>query len=169
MTLRVLIKSLRLAIRTGKRFLFFVGIYAILMFWTAFTLDGLMEGTGNPLPVVLLLAAVGIVAFVYGLLISSYRKLQVATLRCLGWTSADIKWLFIGELMLVCMVAGLIVLEVIIHYFGIGAYFGASLWIFRADAFLISFGVIVAMQFIGVLLAWRRMLKVRPMEALRKA
>jgi ABC-type lipoprotein release transport system permease subunit len=169
MTFRIFTKSLRLAIRTGKRFLFFVGIYAILMAWTAYTLDGLMTG-GNILPVLLLLIAVAVVSLVYGLLISSYRKVQVATLRCLGWTSADIKWLFIGELVLVCLISALIDLEVLIHVYGISGFFGSiPASIFGATPFLISFGVILLMQLIGVLIAWNRMLKIKPMEALRKA
>ena len=167
MTFRVFIKSLRFAIRTGKRFLFFVVIYAILMFWTAYTLDGFGS---NPLPSILLLVAVAVVALVYGLLISSYRKTQVATLRCLGWTSADIKWLFIGELLLVCLVAAFIDLEIIVHYIGIVSYYTHTVpWVFSSASFLITLGVIVGVQFLGVFVAWRRMLKVRPMEALRKA
>ena len=108
-------------------------------------------------------------ALVYGLLISNYRKIQVATLRCLGWTSADIKWLFIGELLLVCVVAAFIDMEVIIHYLGIGYYFKLNPAIFGALAFTLTFAIIVGVQFLGVFVAWNRMLKVRPMEALRKA
>jgi len=108
-------------------------------------------------------------ALVYGLLISNYRKVQVATLRCLGWTSADIKWLFIGELLLVCIVATFIDLEIIIHYLGIGYYFNIGPKIFSSLAFLATFAIIVGVQFLGVFVAWRKMLSVRPMEALRKA
>jgi predicted lysophospholipase L1 biosynthesis ABC-type transport system permease subunit len=117
----------------------------------------------------LVVAAIAITALVYGLLLSNYRKVQVATLRCLGWTSADIKWLFIGELLLVCVVAALIDLEIIIHYLGIGYYMGADPQIYSSIAFLASFAIIVGVQFLGVFVAWRRMLNVRPMEALRKA
>ena len=169
MTFRILIKSLRLAIRTGRRFLIFVTIYAVLMFWASVSLD-LFAKQQNPLPMLLLLAAVAVVALVYGLLISSYRKTQVATLRCLGWTSGDIKWLFIGELMLVCLVAAFIDLEIVVHYLGIVGYFsGTPPTVFESGAFLISLAIILVMQLLGVLVAWNRMLKVRPMEALRKA
>ncbi|MFX1296233.1 MAG: FtsX-like permease family protein [Promethearchaeota archaeon] len=170
MTFRVLVKSLRLAVRTGKRFLFFVIIYAILLWWTSFSLDQMINAGGQFWPMLLLIAAVAVVALVYGLLISSYRKTQVATLRCLGWTSSDIKWLFIGELILVCFVAAFIDLEIIVHYLGIiGYYTGTVPSIYGAPPFLISLSVIVGVQFLGVFVAWRRMLNVRPMEALRKA
>lgn len=170
MTFRIFVKSLRLAVRTGKRFLFFVAIYAILLWWTSYTLDNMLTGTGQFWPMLLLIIAVAVVALVYGLLISSYRKTQVATLRCLGWTSGDIKWLFIGELLLVCGVAALIDLEIVVHFIGIVANFSGTIpTIYSSTAFLISLAVIIGVQFLGVLVAWRRMLKVRPMEALRKA
>ena len=108
-------------------------------------------------------------ALFYGLIISGYRKTQVATLRCLGWTSGDIKWLFLGELILVCVVAAFIDLEVIVHYTGIGYYLGLSPATIDSLPFLLTFIIIVGVQFVGVFVAWRRMLKVRPMEALRKA
>ena len=167
MTLRILMKSLRLAIRTGKRFWIFVTIYAILMATTSIFLDGAING-GDIWPVLGLVAGTAVMALFYGLIISGYRKMQVATLRCLGWTSGDIKWLFLGELILVCVVAALIDLEIIIHYMGIGFYFGATPAVIESLPFLMTFLLIVGVQFLGVLVAWRRMLKVRPMEALRK-
>lgn len=167
MTFRILIKSLRLAIRTGKRFWIFVTIYAILMATTSIFLDGALKGD-SPLPVLGLIAGTAIMALFYGLIISGYRKTQVATLRCLGWTSGDIKWLFLGELILVCVVAALIDLEVIIHYMGIGYYFDLGPAKIESLPFLITFLLIIGVQFLGVFVAWRRMLKVRPMEALRK-
>lgn len=170
MTFRIFVKSLKLAIRTGKRFLLFVIIYAILLWLSSYLLDQLLTVGGLFWPILLAIAAVSITALVYGLLLSNYRKVQVATLRCLGWTSADIKWLFIGELLLVCVVAALIDLEIIIHYLGIvGYYTGAVPEIYSSTAFLVSFAIIVGVQFLGVFVAWRRMLNVRPMEALRKA
>lgn len=168
MTLRILMKSLRLAIRTGKRFWIFVTIYAILMATTSIFLDGAMKPGGDPWPVLGLIAGTAVMALFYGLIISGYRKMQVATLRCLGWTSGDIKWLFLGELILVCVVAALIDLEIIIHYMGIGYYFGFNPDVIQSLPFLVTFLLIVGVQFLGVFVAWRRMLKVRPMEALRK-
>ena len=168
MTFRVFLKSLRLAIRTGKRFWFFVITYTILIGWTAIQLDQMMQGA-DIWPVILLLGVVAVLALIYGLMISSYRKTQVATLRCLGWTSSDIKWLFIGELLLVCVVAAGIDLEIIVHYTGIGYYLNLSPAKIDSLPFLLTFLIIVGVQFLGVFVAWRRMLKVRPMEALRKA
>ncbi len=168
MTFRILMKSLRLAIRTGKRFWIFVTIYAVLMATTSIFLDGAMKPGGAVLPVLGLIAGTAIMALFYGLIISGYRKTQVATLRCLGWTSGDIKWLFLGELILVCVVAALIDLEIIIHYMGIGYYLNLDPAVIESLPFLITFLLIVGVQFLGVFVAWRRMLKVRPMEALRK-
>ncbi len=166
MTFRIFVKSLRLAVRTGKRFWIFVAIYAILMATTSIFLDNI-SGFGI-LPVLGLLAGTAIMALFYGLIISGYRKTQVATLRCLGWTSSDIKWLFIGELLLVCFVAAFFDLEVILHYTGISYYTGLNPETLDLLMFLYTFLIIVGVQFIGVFVAWRRMLNVRPMEALRK-
>ena len=169
MTFRIFVKSLGLALRSGKRFLFFVIIYAILIWITAYILDGMISRSENLVVLILLIVGVAVMALVYGFLISNYRKVQVATLRCLGWTSADIKWLFIGELLLVIVVATFIDLEVIVHYLGIGFYFGLNPTIFGALPFSITFVIVVGVQFLGVLVAYNKMLKVRPMEALRKA
>lgn len=169
MTFRIFIKSLGLALRTGKRFLFFVIIYAILIWLTAYMLDGMIARGENIAVVLVLVGGVAVMALVYGFLISNYRRVQVATLRCLGWTSSDIKWLFIGELVLVIVVAAFIDLEVIVHYLGIGYYLKLSPTIFTSEAFAITFAVVLGVQFLGVLVAYNKMLKVRPMEALRKA
>jgi ABC-type lipoprotein release transport system permease subunit len=168
LTFRIFVKSLRLAIRTGKRFWIFVGIYAILMATTAITLDMALDG-GSIWPVVGLVLGTAIMALFYGLIISGYRKTQVATLRCLGWTSGDIKWLFLGELILVVAVAAFIDFEVVIHYIGISTYLGlAPTPPVDAVLFLLTFLLILGVQFIGIFVAYRRMLSVRPMEALRK-
>ncbi len=169
LTFRIFVKSLRLAIRTGRRFWIFVGIYAILMATTAITLDMALAPSGNPWPVVGLVAGTAIMALFYGLIISGYRKTQVATLRCLGWTSSDIKWLFLGELILVVAVAAFIDFEVVIHYIGIATYLEfAPTPPVDALLFFLTFLLILGVQFIGIFVAYRRMLSVRPMEALRK-
>ena len=141
-------------------------IYAILMATTSIFLDSISEF--GILPVLGLLGGTAIMALFYGLIISGYRKTQVATLRCLGWTSSDIKWLFIGELLLVCLVAAFIDIEIILHYTGISWYTGLNPETLNLLMFLYTFLIIVAVQFLGVFVAWRRMLSVRPMEALRK-
>ena len=169
MTFRIFVKSLWLAVRSGKRFLLFVVIYAVLLWLTADRLDSLLNG-GEYATLFIFIGSVAVIALIYGILISNYRKVQVATLRCLGWTSADIKWLFIGELMLVCFLAALIDLEITVHYIGIVANFAGTIpAIFSSMAFGVAFAIIVGVQFLGVFVAWNRMLKVRPMEALRKA
>lgn len=169
MTFRIFVKSLWLAIRSGKRFLFFVIIYAILLWITADRLNSLLGG-GEYVTLFIFIGCIAVVALVYGILISNYRKVQVATLRCLGWTSADIKWLFIGELMLVCFLAAVIDLEITVHYIGIVANFTGKIPVmFSSLSFGLAFAIIVGVQFLGVFVAWNRMLKVRPMEALRKA
>ena len=77
MTFRIFIKALRLALRTGKRFLLFVTIYAVLIGWTAITLDGILYAGGEIWPAFIFIGIVAVVALVYGLLISSYRKTQI--------------------------------------------------------------------------------------------
>ncbi|MHA1130072.1 MAG: hypothetical protein ACTSQI_02040 [Candidatus Helarchaeota archaeon] len=167
MTFRVFVKSLRLAVRTGRRFWIFVAVYAILLATTAIMLKSAWDG-GSIWPVLGLILGTAITALFYGLMLSGYRKTQVATLRCLGWTSGDIKWLFLGELILVILVAAFFDFEIIIHYTGIGIYLGLSPVLIDALLFFLTFLLVLGVQFIGVLVAYRRMLKVRPLVALRK-
>ncbi|NVM05062.1 MAG: FtsX-like permease family protein [Candidatus Helarchaeota archaeon] len=203
MKLRIFIKSFKLALRTGKRFAIFVIVYMFLVVFTAYNLTNLfgpsvmvIQGpldwlgiiekniglqTFKPtLEVILLflLVVIGtvIVSTFYGFIVSGYRKREVATLRTIGWDSGSIRTLFLGELLLVFLVAFLLVIEFIFHILGIMHYIfetthipGSQGLIIPGIVLVITFLIILGCQFLGTFVGHRRMLRVSPMDAMRKA
>ena len=142
---RIFIKSLKLALRTGRRFIIFVIVYMFLIVFTSYMLTQLFGASvkviQGPLDIIgmldknfqslqeqifgldmgyilgFLLVVTGtvVVSTFYGFIVSGYRKREVATLRTIGWDSGSIRTLFLGELLLVYLVAFLVVIEVIFH------------------------------------------------------
>lgn len=175
MNFRIFLKSLKLAIRSKKRFILFTVIYAVLIglttyFWNQSVLN--FENTpGTIWFLILLILITAVTAVIYGLILSGYRKTEVATLRCLGWSSSNLRILFIGELFLVTICAFLVDLEIAIHQ--IGLYFYATRTapayaIFEPLYFFLTFIIILGVQVLGIFVAYTRMLNIKPMEALRK-
>jgi predicted lysophospholipase L1 biosynthesis ABC-type transport system permease subunit len=153
-----------------------VAIYAVLIGFTTyfmkFTADNFTINPGSIWLFIMLVGITVLTAIIYGIILSGYRKTEVATLRCLGWDSSNIRILFIGELLLVTVVAFLIDFEIAIHqiglfYYGTGQTLGGPLFAF--PWFLITFLIVLGVQVIGIFVAYRRMLNIKPMEALRKA
>lgn len=203
MKLRIFIKSFKLALRTGKRFIIFVIVYMFLIVFTAYNLTnlfgpavmvvsgpldwfGIIEKniglqTFKPtLEVILLflLVVIGtvIVSTFYGFIVSGYRKREVATLRTIGWDSGSIRTLFLGELLLVFLVAFLLVIEFIFHILGFMHYIfatthipGSQGLIIPGIVLVITFSIIFGCQILGTIVGHRRMLRVSPMDAMRKA
>ncbi|MHA1232972.1 MAG: hypothetical protein ACTSRP_28145 [Candidatus Helarchaeota archaeon] len=174
MNLRIFFKSFKLAIRARRRFILFVAIYALLIAFTTVFANYAYK-TGNGWGVLGSIGSTVITSVIYGLILSGYRKTQVATLRCLGWDFSNIQTLFIGELILVTIVAFFIDLEIAIHQIGIVYYFLGEQGIqqlgeplFQPLWFFLTFFITLAIQCIGIYVAYYKMKKIKPMEALRK-
>ncbi|MBD3227982.1 MAG: FtsX-like permease family protein [Candidatus Lokiarchaeota archaeon] len=177
MNFRIFLKSLKLAIRAKRRFILFTAIYAVLIGLTTYFWD-LTAQTFTTTPgtvwfLILLIGITAVTAAIYGLILSGYRKTEVATLRCLGWSSSNIRTLFIGELFLVSVCAFFVDFEIAIHqiglfYYGTGQTLGLGGPLFAFPWFIITFVIVLLVQIIGILVAYSRMLKIKPMEALRK-
>lgn len=202
MKLRIFIKSLKLALRTRKRFVIFVCVYMFLIIFTAFMLTNLfgpsIQLVQNPwdflikninifmfrfqdkggfiLGFLLVVTGTIIVSTFYGFIVSGYRRREVATLRTIGWDAGSIRTLFLGELLLVFLVAFLLVIEIVFHIIGICHYLfettnvpGLSGLIIPGTVLIITFSIIFGCQILGTFVGHRRMLRVSPMDALRKA
>ncbi len=202
MKIRIFLKSFKLAWRTGKRFVIFVAVYMFLIIFTSYMLIQLwgpsiqaienpFERLGNqivfdmefftpkgPLIIGFTLIVVGtiIVATFYGFIVSGYRKREVATLRTIGWDAGSIRTLFLGELLLVYLVAFLMVIEIVFHILGVSHYFlkttdvpGLRGIIIPGEVLATTFLMILGCQVFGTFVGYRRMLRVSPMDAMRKA
>ena len=171
-----MLKSFRLAWRAQRRFWAFIVLYFIVVGMVAYLL---IPGTA----ISTFIAILGglIVATIYGFLLTTFRKTEIATLKCIGWSNNNIRTLIIGEILLISCIAYLLFIEVGIHLAGLAYYFTASATgslpfvpsfiqgIFVAREVLIpwTFVVVVLAQIPGILLANYRILAVKPMMALR--
>ncbi|MHA1379928.1 MAG: hypothetical protein ACTSRG_16280 [Candidatus Helarchaeota archaeon] len=204
MKLRIFWKSFKLAIRTGKRFIIFVLVYMFLIIFTSYMLTNLFGArlmiVQNLLDYfeksayiftadmgfqnvsffiwgfILVITGTVLVSTFYGFIVSGYRKREVATLRTIGWDAGSIRTLFLGELILVFLVAFLLVIEIIFHVIGITHYLFASTNISGLEGLiipglvlLITFSIILGCQVLGTFVGYRRMLRISPMDAMRKA
>ncbi|MHA1299557.1 MAG: FtsX-like permease family protein [Candidatus Helarchaeota archaeon] len=203
MKFRIFVKSLKLALRTGKRFVIFVIVYMFLIVFTAFMLTNLFgpsvmvtqgpwdiygmlvknfalltfkPSTEMVLGFLLVVMGTIIVSTFYGFIVSGYRKREVATLRTIGWDSGSIRTLFLGELLLVFLVAFLLVIEFVFHVLGIMHYIfettqvpGLQGFIIPGIVLLLDFLIILGCQILGTFVGYRRMLSISPMDAMRKA
>ncbi|MEM2109033.1 MAG: FtsX-like permease family protein [Candidatus Odinarchaeota archaeon] len=161
---RILKKSLLMSTRVKKRFVLAVLFYCILSWWVAFTIQ-----LGNSLLVVLGILGGLIIATVYGFILSQFRKGQIATLKCIGWGNSNILLLLIGEILFVSLLGYILTLEIDIHILGVSTYFEDILrqFVFSGPALAIALLVVIGAQVPGIILAYWRTLKVRPIVALK--
>lgn len=97
----------------------------------------------------------------YAFILVSFRKMDIATLRAIGWGSRHIRVLAIGEFMLTVFVGyivGSIGSIITIFYYNI-----PSIYL----SFIFAFGVVIFSMLIGLLIITRRVLGIPPMEAFR--
>jgi predicted lysophospholipase L1 biosynthesis ABC-type transport system permease subunit len=173
--LRILFKSFRLAWRAQKRFWAFIAVYGFLIGMVTYLL--LSSNAAS-----ILIAVLGgiVVATLYGFLLTTFRKTEIATMKCIGWSNNNIRILIVGEILLISTLAFILFVEIGIHLAGVAFYLTGSatssvfsippaiqqIFIAR-DKLLLSFIIIVFAQLPGILLANYRILAVKPMEALR--
>ena len=178
MKLRIFWKTFSMARRSGRRFVVFVVIYAFLIAITAYFLQqaALNQNAFFAWFTVLVVTMTIVVSSLYGYLVCNYRKREIATLRTIGWDAGSIRTLFLSELFLVFMSAIFIVLEIIFHVVAI-AYWAdptnppvtLQSVIIHPLILLITLLIVFVCQLPGILFGYRKILKVRPMEAMRKA
>ncbi|NHI92696.1 MAG: FtsX-like permease family protein [Candidatus Lokiarchaeota archaeon] len=178
MKLRIFWKTFSMARRSGRRFIVFVTIYAFLIAITAYFLKiaiTLQVAIYAWFTILVIVMAI-VVSSLYGYLVCNYRRREIATLRTIGWDAGSIRTLFLSELFLVFISAILVVLEIIFHIVALTYWAFAPTppealqdliipWWILSITLVIIFGC----QLPGILFGYRKILKVRPMEAMRKA
>ncbi|MBD3406685.1 MAG: hypothetical protein GF411_11270 [Candidatus Lokiarchaeota archaeon] len=179
MNFRILTKSIKFAFRATKRVVAFIIIYAILIVLVAKGLQGVIELPGasqyGELPWLLMAF---IVATLYAILISQFRRKDIAILKCVSWNNSDILLLLVGEVVLVALSAFLVVFQISVEILGLIAYFDASTssplyWVhdiiaLDAAAMFTSLFYVVLLQIPGLIFAQLRAMRIPPMRALRE-
>jgi len=166
---RVFFKSVKFAYRARMRVFAFILIYAILYIIVA---RGLTTSPGD-------LSYIGlafIVATIYAILVSQFRRRDISIFKCIGWDNSNVMLLVVGEVILVSFTAFLLVFQVSVEILGLTAYFlgvtsvtgiWSLIYVDLISMFVTLFWIIVA-QIPGLLLSMWRATQVPPMRALRE-
>lgn len=173
MGFRIFMKSGTIAVRARTRFIVFTIIYTVLVFWLALNVQENFfadetDGANLYLFIIAISASI-VLSVLYAWILINYRKKEIATLKCIGWTNADIRTLIVGEILWVTILSVVIVAEVLIHYSAFMNYTHTTYTAPLLDivSVLVTVGVFIFSQILGILLVYRKILKLRPIVALR--
>ena len=186
MGLRLIGKSIKLAMRSRRRFIVFTLMYTVLMAWMASNFETFFYKEGDPTENEWLMLGISIVStlilsILYAWIVINYRKREIATLKCIGYTNANIRTIIIGELMWVTFVAFVLVAEVLIHitaaitYFysqaanfpGLEEYHQITRPLLSIWPITITLAMFIVAQVLGIIAMYAKILKLRPIVALR--
>ncbi len=158
-------KAILLSLREKRIFTVFTLIYTVLIFSTSFFLE-----LGAELYIVGIFFGVSLfLSLLYAWILVSRKRRVWATLKCIGYTNKNILALISGMILFTTIMGFFIVIEVLFHYTAALSYLEA------ADPILIGLipviitsTLFILVQILAVILAYRKILKVRPIIALKK-
>lgn len=178
MGLRLMKKSAKMMMREKKTFGIFIGIYTILIFLTSFFIETILSGGGGGLTtyfIGIFFVTSLILSLLYAWIIVSRNRRTLATLKCIGWTNGNINSLVTGIILYTTFMGFLIVIEGLLHYAAIVTYLQSANLMMGLPVILVSllpvvltFVIFLFVQLIAILVANRKILKVRPMLALKR-
>jgi len=178
MAFRMWKKAILITLREKKTFTVFILIYTSLIFLTSLFMQLAFTGDLGGIAgffVLIFFAVSLLLSLLYAWIIVSRNRKTWATLKCIGYTNANINSLVTGKIFFTTLVGFLIVIEVLFHYTaGVGYLQSADL---LPDIPLVLIGLVpviftfipfLAVQVVAILLANRKIYKVRPIIALKK-
>lgn len=185
MGLRLWNKSIKLAMRSQRRFIAFTLMYTVLMVWMTWNFQLFMYKNGEADILLLIVSIVStlILSILYAWIVINYRKNEIATLKCIGYKNSNIRTIIIGELTWVTFVAFMIMAETLIHisagvtYFyqqkilagtiSLSDYADKTTPILNIWPILATLTMFLVSQILGILVMYSKILKLRPIVALR--
>ena len=200
MGLRLIGKSILMAMRSRRRFIVFTLMYTVLMAWMTYNFeaflyrdgviiwDALSQGSADWSDITreIIMLAISVVSTIilsilYAWIVINYRKQEIATLKCIGYTNGNIRTIIIGELVWVTLVSFLLVAEVLIHitaaitYFysqnanfpGLNEYRTLTRPLLSIWPIFVTLVMFLISQILGITVMYSKVLKLRPIVALR--
>lgn len=170
-------KAILLSLREKKVFTVFTLIYTTLIFLTSLFIDLGLKGNLGELAWTLVIIFFGVSLFLsllYAWILVSRKRRVWATFKCIGYTNKNILVLVSGMIFFTTLVGFFIVIEVLFHYAAIVAYLSQANIIFDLAVIIDLVPVIstsaifIGVQILAFFLAYRKVLKVRPIIALKK-
>ena len=178
MAFRLWRKAVLMTLRERKTFTVFTLIYTSLIFLTSLFIELVITGAIGPIANYFLLIFFGVSLFLsllYSWIIVSRNRRTWATLKCIGYTNKDINSLVTGKIFFTTLVGFIIVIEILFHYTAIIGYLqsaaislGLPLALIGLGPVIITFVIFIVVQLIAIIVANRRIYKVRPIIALKK-
>jgi len=170
---RLFKKSVMMVLREKKQFTVFCLMYTILIFWTSYSIELVIEpGLGLASTSFFMALAIGIfLSLLYSWIIVRRNSKTIATLKCIGWTNKDINSLISGFILFTTFIGFFIVIEVLFHYAAFFAYIDPKTPTIPLVGLLpvfVTFIIFLLFQIMAILLANRKILKVRPIIALKR-
>ena len=178
MAFRLWKKAIKMTMREKKTFVVFTGIYTILIFLTSFFIETILLGGVGGLTtffISIFFITSLILSLLYAWILVARNRRTWATLKCIGFTNKDVNSLITGIILYTTFIGFLIVIEGLLHYAAIVTYLQSANLVTGFPVILVSlvpvvltFVIFLFVQLIAILVANRKILKVRPMLALKR-
>ena len=179
MAFRMWKKAILMTLREKKLFTVFTLIYTSLIFITslfwelAITPGGIGEIAGYF--VLIFLGTSLFLSLLYAWIIVSRNRRTWATLKCIGYTNKNINSLITGKILFTTLMGFFIVIEVLFHYTAVVGYIQSAgistslpLTLVGLLPVVLTSFIFLIVQMVAIVLANRKILKVRPIIALKK-
>ena len=116
-----------------------------------------------------------LLSLLYAWILVSRKRRVWATFKCIGYTNKNIMVLVSGMILFTTIIGFIIVIEVLFHYTAAITYLQSAEFLLKLDPILIGLipviitsALFIVVQLAAFTLVYRKVLKVRPIIALRK-
>ena len=178
MAFRLWKKAVLMTLREKKTFTVFTLIYTSLIFLTSLFMQlaftGGLGGTAGYF-VLIFFGVSLLLSLLYAWIIVARNRKTWATLKCIGYTNKNINSLVTGKIFFTTFVGFIIVIEVLFHYTAGVGYLNQIPSLVIQPLVLIdllpvvfTFVLFLFAQVLAIILANRKIYKVRPIIALKK-
>lgn len=171
-------KAILLSLREKKVFTIFTLIYTILIFLTSLFWDLALppsELSGANFFLIIFFGTSVLLSLLYAWILVSRKRRVWATFKCIGYTNKNIISLVSGMILFTTIIGFVIVIEVLFHYTAALTYLQSEGFLLNIPAILIGLlpviitsGLFIVVQLLAFILVYRKVLRVRPIIALKK-
>ena len=164
-------KAILLSLREKKIFIVFTLIYTVLIFLTSLA----MELALGAYFIIIFFGTSLFLSLLYAWILVSRKRRVWATLKCIGYTNKNILALVSGMILFTTVMAFIIVIEILFHYTAAIAYLQSENFLTDLEPILIGLipviltsAIFLGVQLLALIVAYRKVLRVRPIIALKK-
>ncbi len=171
-------KAILLSLREKNVFVIFTLIYTTLIFGTSLFLELVFRGGLGATAgyfVAIFFGTSIFLSLLYAWILVSRKRRNFATLKCIGFTNKNIMVLVSGMILLTTVIGFIIVIEILFHYTALISYLQSANFLLTYDLILIGLipviltsVIFIGVQLLAIIVAYRKVLKVRPIIALKK-